>query len=128
MPLIYVSGPITHGHTGQNVRNGVLAADEIAQMGAATICPHLSHFYETLLGHGFGHEFWMNIDVNLIDRCDAVFRMEGYSPGGDAEVLHAQENGIPVIFNMDDMDSWITAWHYETAGETDGKSAKTTTR
>ena len=39
----------------------------------------------------------------LIERCDAVLRLEGASSGADNDVRLAQERGIPVYYNVEDI-------------------------
>jgi len=39
----------------------------------------------------------------LIERCDAVLRLEGASTGADNDVRLAQERGIPVYYSLDDV-------------------------
>lgn len=39
----------------------------------------------------------------LIERCDAVLRLEGASTGADNDVRLAHERGIPVYYSLDDV-------------------------
>lgn len=39
----------------------------------------------------------------LIERCDAVLRLQGASTGADNDVRLAQERGIPVYYSLDDV-------------------------
>jgi hypothetical protein len=39
----------------------------------------------------------------LIERCDAILRLEGVSTGADNDVRLAQERGIPVYYSLDDV-------------------------
>lgn len=39
----------------------------------------------------------------LIERCDAVLRLEGASTGADNDVRLARERGIPVYYSLDDV-------------------------
>jgi len=39
----------------------------------------------------------------LIERCDAILRLEGASTGADNDVRLAHERGIPVYYSLDDV-------------------------
>lgn len=41
-------------------------------------------------------------------RCDALYRMEGDSPGADREVEFANMHNIPVFFDIDDLNEWLS--------------------
>ncbi len=43
----------------------------------------------------------------LLQLCDAVLRLEGESKGADNDVRLAQERGIPVYFNLNDVPNCI---------------------
>jgi len=45
----------------------------------------------------------------LIERCDAVLRIEGQSKGADNDVRLARERGIPVYFNVDEIPTYREA-------------------
>jgi hypothetical protein len=42
----------------------------------------------------------------LIERCDAVLRLEGASTGADNDVRLATERGIPVYYSIDDVPKY----------------------
>lgn len=44
----------------------------------------------------------------LIERCDAVLRLEGESKGADNDVKIAHERGIPVYYNIEDIPNYIS--------------------
>src|SRR5262245_60708955 len=39
----------------------------------------------------------------LLEKCDAVFRIEGASKGADEDVRIAMERGLPVYFRLEDV-------------------------
>ena len=39
----------------------------------------------------------------LIERCDAILRLEGASKGADNDVRLAKERGIPVYYHIDEI-------------------------
>jgi len=44
----------------------------------------------------------------LIDRCDAILRLEGASTGADNDVRLAQARGIPVYYRIEDIPGYRT--------------------
>jgi hypothetical protein len=44
----------------------------------------------------------------LLERCDAVLRLAGESRGADKDVAIAQERGIPVYYNLDEIPGITT--------------------
>jgi hypothetical protein len=43
----------------------------------------------------------------LLEKCDAVFRIEGSSKGADEDVRIAQERGLPVYFSLTEVSGYI---------------------
>lgn len=54
-----------------------------------------------------GDEAWEEIQYpvahRLLEKCDAIFRIEGASKGADEDVRIAKEKGLPVYFNIEDV-------------------------
>lgn len=100
MHYIYVSGPYTNGDQAANVRAAIEAANVLLDAGYIPYCPHLSHFHHMLFPHDY--ETWMQLDLAWLEKCDAVVRLPGHSPGADREVARAHELGIPVYFGVED--------------------------
>lgn len=84
-----------HGtHTALRCASRILE-DQIA----TPIVPHLTVLWDTVFPHHY--EDWMRYDFELIARCDAVFRLQGHSPGADRETTYAIELGIPIFGSAD---------------------------
>jgi hypothetical protein len=95
---IYVAGPITKGNISENISNGIKIGDMIANRGHYPYIPHLTFFWDMFcLGHDY--EFWMNQDFEWIKSCDAVFRMDGESPGAEREVEFAKSLGKKIYYS-----------------------------
>jgi len=95
-PLVYVAGPYTQGSLDDNIRNAVLVADVLElTFNCAPFIPHLFHFWELMSPRPY--ESWLALDFDMLERCDALIRIEGHSPGGDREVKYAEQLGIPVF-------------------------------
>jgi hypothetical protein len=43
----------------------------------------------------------------LLEKCDAVFRIEGASKGADEDVRIAKERGLPVYFSMEEVPGYL---------------------
>lgn len=107
--LIYISGPISRGDLGVNVRNAVCAANNLITLGFAPYIPHLQSVFWALLDPPTGAEMvdsygvWLRLDYAVILRSDAVLRIPGESKGGDAEVEFAHTHMVPVFGSIPDM-------------------------
>lgn len=93
---VYVAGPISRGAMDQNCREGILLAERLRAAGLAPFSPHLSILWNMIAP--VSYEDWMALDFAWIDRCDALLRMPGESPGADREVAYAKDHGIPVFY------------------------------
>lgn len=104
-PLVYIAGPYTSPDPVTNVRDAVFAAESVRALGAVPFVPHLFHLWHTISPHPY--EFWMGVDFDMLDRCDAVWRLPGASPGADREVDRALIAGKPVFFGIRGLAEWI---------------------
>jgi hypothetical protein len=101
MKRIYVSGPYTKGNQAINVRNSILACDQLLDIGLFAFCPHLTHFWDMLKPRSW--EEWMAYDLIWLPTCDAVLRLPGESKGADIEVIRAKELGMPVFYGIEEV-------------------------
>jgi len=97
-PLIYIAGPYTQGDTTRNVQNALKVAEEINKRGGVCIVPHLSHLWDLISPHDY--MYWLDMDHDYIEHCQAIYRIGGYSPGAETEEEKAEELGIPVFHNL----------------------------
>jgi hypothetical protein len=84
-----------------NVREAILVADQLVNMGFTPFIPHLSHFWHLLKPRPYGD--WTRLDFDWLPKCDVLLRLSGESSGADAEVKRAMELGIPVVHDLDEM-------------------------
>jgi hypothetical protein len=105
MKHIYIAGPYSHGFF--NVLNAIDRADKIQVEipDVVVFLPHLYHFWASYYPH-HDEEFWLDIDLAWLSRCDCIYRMPGDSDGADMEVAKANELGLPVFYNMIDLIKW----------------------
>lgn len=127
--LVYVAGPITKGPLDQNVRKAHEAGIALLKSGFAVIVPHGSCFWGNrtvgvvvlhggdqlvsptffepeVLPEGTKHGDWYGCDLEIVRRCDAVYRLPGESTGADLEVAEAEKAGIPVFTDMAAIMQW----------------------
>lgn len=115
---IYVAGPI--GKNDEGRRRRVEAALDVGrQLLRHGLCPFVPHLWAAALADAddlLGYEEWLKYDTAWINRCDAVLRMRGESPGADREVAFAEERGIRVFYSIDALLTWrdcgapVSAW------------------
>ena len=92
---LYVSGPYTQGDPVVNVRNAVRVAEIIREAGHVPIVPHLSMLWHMISPHEW--DYWLDLDLALLERCDGMVRISGDSKGADREQKVAQNLGMVVI-------------------------------
>ena len=105
-PLVYVAGPYTNPDPMENIHDAVKVGNRLyEEVGVTPIIPHLTGMWHLITPRPY--QFWLDYDLEIMRRCDAVYRFPGESSGADAEVAEAQRLGIPVFFD----DTWaLGAW------------------
>lgn len=93
--LIYISCPYTKGDVAVNVRNSVIASEQVIACGHLPYNPLMSHFHHLISPHNY--EYWMELDLKLIYKMDAVIRLAGESSGADRECELARRLSISVL-------------------------------
>lgn len=102
---VYIASPYTEGDSFENVRRSVTIAERIVDMGGLPFVPLLNAFWNFLYPHEY--KYWSDQMDGWVTRCDAVLRLVGKSTGADREVRIAEENGIPVFFEMVSLHKWL---------------------
>lgn len=101
--LVYVAGPYsatTLEGVEENCRRARDVGVELAKCGP-TVGPIIPH----QLGRGIevigDYEYWCELTLELMRRCDVVYAMQGWegSKGARGEVAEANKLGIPVIYH-----------------------------
>lgn len=107
-PFIYIAGAIQHGNPTRidNFTTPCKVFKYLLDRGIYSYVPHWSMLFDYLLDMGpESYEKWMELDFQIIRRCDGLLRLEGHSPGADREVALATELGLPVFFRESFFDS-----------------------
>lgn len=98
--VIYISGPLTSsGDPLANMMRAIEVGRQLVVAGFSIIVPHYTFLCdpEAIIPHAI----WMEVDIPLVKKCDAVLRLPGESRGADEEVRCALEQEIPVFFDME---------------------------
>jgi hypothetical protein len=101
MITVYIASPYTLGDVAVNVRESLLMADKLVELGYAPYPPLYSHFWHFLSPKPY--ETWVELDNEWVLRCDVLLRLPGESSGADAEVALAKEHGIPVFNSIEEL-------------------------
>lgn len=104
--VIYLSGPITGGDREQNFAQAAAIHRHLMQRGFAVINPMLT--MKLPWAWEVEHMHWIEADLPIIERVDAVFRLPGQSVGADLEEAHANKCGVPVFRTVGDLLAWQT--------------------
>lgn len=116
-PVIYVSGPLSLGDPVINTRRAVKEAEVIREMGGVPIVPHMTIAWHLASPHEY--DYWISYDLDLLNVCDAIYRIPGESKGADLEVARMRELGKPVFDDPDNhmtcLVLWIQSWNQEDA-------------
>lgn len=105
MKVVYICGPYTgSGETSKigNILVAKNAAIDIWSMGHAVVCPHMNTMDFELhdIGSSIPYETWIEGDLAILKRCDAVVILPGWeaSRGAKEEVQFALANKIPIYY------------------------------
>lgn len=101
MLLVYIASPYTIGDKRLNVERQIEMAHQVLDYGYCPVWPLSSHYLEQYRSRPY--EEWLEMDFELISRCDALLRLEGESLGADREVVEATRLGIPVVCSIEDL-------------------------
>ena len=104
MKVVYIAGPYSRGDTGGNVGIAVRMMVRMMKDGLAPICPHLDIL--TYIVEKLPYETFLEVDLAILEKCDAIFRLPGESPGADREMVRALELGLGVFWDYDELIEW----------------------
>lgn len=106
---VYVAGPFRGPHhwaIAENIRHAERLALKVWAAGAVALCPHLNtiHFQNAL-----PDEVWLDGDLELLRRCDAIIMTDNWqgSVGARTEHEFALRLGIPVFYTIEELTKWL---------------------
>jgi len=102
--VIYIAGAYrNHGMNGvwDNIMQARAVARKIWEMGIVAICPHTNTIF--MDGEDILPDVFLEGDLEILRRCDAIFMMEGWekSQGAVREWELAKELDMPIIYHND---------------------------
>ena len=109
MKVVYVAGPFRGPNSWeieQNIRRAETLALEVWKRGVAAICPHTNtRFYQGAAPD----DLWLNGDLEILGRCDAILMTEDWqrSSGARAEHDYAIQHVIPVLYSLTGLDRYL---------------------
>ena len=117
MKVIYIAGKYggkTHdGSSFAEISRNILVAREwainVMKLGnCVALTPHLNS-YHMELDFNPSQDFWYKADLELLERCDAVFFIPGWldSKGARIENEFAVRKGIVTFENIDHLKEWL---------------------
>ena len=107
--VVYIAGPFrapSAWEIEQNIRRAEALALEVWRAGITAICPHTNtRFYQGAAPD----EVWLEGDLEILRRCDAVLLTEGWdeSAGTLAEVAEAKRGKIPVFMELENCVEYL---------------------
>ncbi len=122
MIKVYIAGPISDPNPIkllQNIRAGICAAARLIGEGYAPFCPHLDYqyFLQWTPSEAPDIDQIKAVSLEWLKQCDAVILLPGWrtSHGSRIEFMKAEYLGIPVFFNIENLDK-----HFATNKEREG--------
>lgn len=110
--VIYIAGPYRSslGEYGvlENIRNAAKYAIMVWQHGGVALCPHKNTAFFGGVP-GTSDETWLEGDLELLRRCDAVWAIPGWSTseGAQREIEFAKQLDIPVFYHDDELIDFL---------------------
>ena len=101
--LLYVAGPYS-GDIEQNIKNAERVSINLIRSGFHVMTPHKNTSgYEQYEDEEITYQTWIDMDLNLLWRCDALYVMKNseQSIGTQNEIEFALNNGIEIIYESD---------------------------
>lgn len=92
---IYIAAPYRHPDPVSNTHRAALAWHVLWEAGYVPVCPHVSLVLD--LVKPLEPEDWLKYDLKILETCNLLLRLPGFSLGADGEVLFCKARGIPVF-------------------------------
>jgi hypothetical protein len=81
----------------------IYRAGHIPMIGEWVALPIMRQAGSKALGDAIAAQYLYPVASRLLERCDAVLRIEGESKGADEDVRLARERGLPVFNRVNDI-------------------------
>lgn len=104
--VVYIAGPFRgrpvtdQWDQQQKIHRAAVLAHQVWAAGFVALCPHLN---TAPFQGSLDDAIWLEGDLELLRRCDAVLMTEDWrmSVGAQAEHDYAQAHGMPVFYTLD---------------------------
>lgn len=104
--VIYISGPYT-GKTPEETIANVVEAEamgvEVMKLGCVPLVPHtMTREWDRF---GFSWEQFIEVDLELLSRCDAILMLPRWRDSKGAVIEHdsAKAEAIPIFYDLNDL-------------------------
>ena len=100
MTLIYIIGAYS-GDVEHNIIDAEKVSIDLIRQGHHVFTPHKNTAgYEKYEDGIITYQTWIDMDLDILSRCDAVFVMKNSerSKGSKIEIQKAMELGLPIIY------------------------------
>ena len=113
--VILIAGPYRSGTNGDPLRIAqnldrlesfalsIYKAGHIPVIGEWVALPLMKQAGSLKLGDEISEQYLYPVASRLLERCDAVLRIEGESKGADEDLRLARERGLQVYWRMEDV-------------------------
>jgi hypothetical protein len=113
--VILIAGPYRSGTNGDPLRIAqnldrlesfalsIYKAGHIPMIGEWVALPLIKQAGFLKLGDEISEQYLYPVASRLLERCDAVLRIEGESKGADEDLRLARERGLQVYWRMEDV-------------------------
>ncbi len=103
--MLYVAGPYTKPDPIENVHKTLRVASDLLDTGyVIPVVPHLTLVWHLVTPRPY--EQWLEYDLALLARCDALLRIPGESSGADGEEAWARDHDMPVFYFIPHAVEW----------------------
>jgi hypothetical protein len=102
--VAYIASPLTIGDHDENVKNSYVAANDLIDLGYIPFCPLWHQELNKLVPRSY--DDWLDLDFVWLEKCDCVLRLPGESRGAEKEVEKAHQLGLPVFYNIRDLNNY----------------------
>ena len=98
---VYIASPYERGDKEKNVLRQISTFHALWVHGFSPYCPLLLHYIEQ--HYSLGYDQCLEYDLEWLESCDCVLRLEGESNGADKEVRRAKELGMKVYYSVSEV-------------------------
>jgi hypothetical protein len=106
--VIYISGKLSAGNIRENTSIARKAAVKLWELGYTVICPHLNTI-DFHVDCDIDYTDYIEGDLVIIDRCDAILMLPGWqeSRGALVEHYYAKEKGKKIFFSIEELEDFM---------------------